>query len=64
MTVTGTAVTGGSHQVLTWLPPQYNDSRFSSTRFPVLMVLPGQPSTPQVHVPQLRLPLGGDEGDP
>lgn len=47
MTVPGTAATGGSHQVLTWLPPQYDDAQRRNTRFPVLMVLTGQPSTPQ-----------------
>lgn len=47
MTVPGTAATGGAHQVLVWLPPQYQDRRDQNSRFPVLMVLPGQPSTPQ-----------------
>ena len=47
MTVAGTAATGGGHQVLTWLPPQYTDPSFQNAHFPVLMVLPGQPSTPQ-----------------
>ncbi len=33
--------------VLVWLPRQYDQPQFKRTRFPVLMVLPGQPSTPQ-----------------
>jgi S-formylglutathione hydrolase FrmB len=33
--------------VLVWLPKQYDQPQFKRTRFPVLMVLPGQPSTPQ-----------------
>ncbi|MGI8457431.1 MAG: alpha/beta hydrolase [Propionibacteriaceae bacterium] len=37
--------TNGSHQVKVWLPPQYQ-SAAAGERFPVVMVLPGQPSTP------------------
>lgn len=33
--------------VLIWLPKQYDQPEFRKTRFPALMVLPGQPSTPQ-----------------
>ncbi|HET9648871.1 MAG TPA: alpha/beta hydrolase-fold protein [Microlunatus sp.] len=33
--------------VLAWLPRQYEQRQFAKTRFPVLMLLPGQPSTPQ-----------------
>jgi hypothetical protein len=33
--------------VLAWLPPQYDQPQYRSTRFPVLMMLPGQPGTPQ-----------------
>lgn len=47
MTVPGSTATGGNHQMLTWLPPQYNDPADRSRRFPVMMVLTGQPSTPQ-----------------
>lgn len=32
--------------VLVWLPPQYDQPAFKTTRFPVLMMLPGQPSSP------------------
>lgn len=32
---------------LVWLPPQYRDPRNAHSRFPVVMFLPGQPSTPQ-----------------
>jgi enterochelin esterase-like enzyme len=46
-------VPGRSHadharKVLVWLPPQYQQPQFKTTAFPVLMVLPGQPSTPEV----------------
>jgi enterochelin esterase-like enzyme len=37
-----------SRKVLVWLPPQYEKPGFKTTAFPVLMVLPGQPSTPEV----------------
>ncbi|GAA3640973.1 alpha/beta hydrolase [Microlunatus ginsengisoli] len=33
--------------VLVWLPKQYDDPANQSQKFPVLMVLPGQPSNPQ-----------------
>lgn len=33
--------------VLAWLPPQYDQPQYRSTRFPVVMMLPGQPGTPQ-----------------
>jgi S-formylglutathione hydrolase FrmB len=33
--------------VLIWLPKQYNQPRYRRTKFPVVMVLPGQPSAPQ-----------------
>lgn len=33
--------------VLVWLPKQYDELRNRLTKFPTLMVLPGQPSTPQ-----------------
>lgn len=42
------AASGASAPVLVWEPPQYSDPAFARTRFPVLMVLPGQPSTPAV----------------
>lgn len=33
--------------VLAWLPPQYGQPAYRHTRFPVTMMLPGQPGTPQ-----------------
>jgi pimeloyl-ACP methyl ester carboxylesterase len=39
-------VSGATDQVLVWLPPQYDASAAAGTKFPVLMVLPGQPGTP------------------
>ena len=39
--------TGRQHQVLVWLPPQYDLPAYRRHRFPVLMFLAGQPSTPQ-----------------
>ena len=35
------AQSGISQTVMTWLPPQYHDRRYASTRFPVVMVLGG-----------------------
>lgn len=46
ITVPGTTATGGAHQVLMWLPPEYTMPRCRDQQFPVLMMLPGQPSTP------------------
>ena len=40
---------GVTGQALVWLPPQYQDPRYAGMKFPVLMFLPGQPSSPQ-HV--------------
>lgn len=37
-----------ARKVLVWLPPEYGQPQFNKTTFPVLMVLPGQPSTPEV----------------
>lgn len=34
---------------LVWLPPQYSAKQYSTTRFPVVMFLPGQPGSP-AHV--------------
>jgi hypothetical protein len=33
--------------VLVWLPSQYDQPAFKNTRFPVLMMMPGQPGTPE-----------------
>lgn len=41
----GAAHTAGDAVV--WLPPQYRDLHYAASRFPVVMFLPGQPSTPQ-----------------
>ena len=32
--------------VMVWLPPQYNQPHFRNHKFPVVVFLPGQPSTP------------------
>jgi enterochelin esterase-like enzyme len=45
--VHGTA-SGAAGPVLVWRPPQYDQPAYAHTRFHVLMVLPGQPSTPAV----------------
>ncbi|HEY0238185.1 MAG TPA: alpha/beta hydrolase-fold protein [Friedmanniella sp.] len=39
---------GAQAPVLVWRPPQYDQPAYARTKFPVLMVLPGQPSTPAV----------------
>jgi Putative esterase len=46
LTVNGKA-SRASGIVLVWLPPQYDSPAFRKTRFPVLMMMPGQPSTPE-----------------
>ena len=38
---------GGKNDVYVWLPPQYNDPAYAKTDFPVLMLFPGFPGTPQ-----------------
>ena len=38
---------GATLPVLVWLPPQYDQPAYAHTRFPVSMVLPGQPSSPR-----------------
>ena len=46
LTVPG-RVSGARADTLVWLPPQYHDPANAGHRFPVVMFLPGQPSTPQ-----------------
>jgi hypothetical protein len=38
--------TGTDHEVLVWLPPEYDLPAYRTHRFPVVMFLTGQPSTP------------------
>jgi enterochelin esterase-like enzyme len=47
ITVTGGPGRNGKHRVLVWLPREYDDPSAQTTQFPVVMVLPGQPSTPE-----------------
>lgn len=35
------------NDVYVWLPPQYNDPRYAKSDFPVLLLFPGFPGTPQ-----------------
>lgn len=37
---------GGANDVYVWLPPQYNDPAYARTDFPVIMLFPGFPGTP------------------
>jgi predicted esterase len=37
---------GAARQALVWLPKQYDEPAYAHTRFPVVVFLPGQPSTP------------------
>jgi enterochelin esterase-like enzyme len=48
LTVDQRSPAGRARRILVWLPPQYQQPEFRTTRFPVMMVLPGQPSTPEV----------------
>ena len=43
----------GDNDVLVWLPPQYNDRAYANTDFPVVMLLPGYPGTPQTWFGQM-----------
>jgi dienelactone hydrolase len=47
LTVQGRTQTDPLRQTLVWLPPQYDQAVYRTARFPVVMVLPGQPSTPE-----------------
>lgn len=47
LTIAGSSGTNGSHQILVWLPPHYKASLAHHARYPVAMILPGQPSTPE-----------------
>jgi enterochelin esterase-like enzyme len=44
---------GGDNNVLVWLPPQYNDPAYANTDFPVVMLFPGYPGTPQTWFGQM-----------
>ncbi|MEZ0065141.1 enterochelin esterase-like enzyme [Streptacidiphilus sp. MAP12-20] len=41
------ARSGVEGSLYVWLPPQYNDPAFANTDFPVVVLLPGTPGTPQ-----------------
>lgn len=41
-------VNGNTLDSLVWLPPQYDQPRYRNTKFPVVMFLTGQPSSPAV----------------
>lgn len=45
---------GSPDQVLIWLPPHYHSLALLHRRLPVVMFLPGQPSTPQVAFTHFR----------
>jgi S-formylglutathione hydrolase FrmB len=45
MPIAGPA-TGVARHALVWLPKQYDEPAYAHTRFPVVVFLPGQPSTP------------------
>jgi len=38
---------GASMGVLVWLPREYEQPQYQQTKFPVVMMMPGQPGTPQ-----------------
>lgn len=38
---------GATADILVWLPPQYDEPDYADKKFPVMMVLPGQPSLVQ-----------------
>jgi hypothetical protein len=52
LTVKGRTQTDPVRQTLVWLPPQYDQAAYRTARFPVVMVLPGQPSTPEAMLRQ------------
>ena len=39
---------GRDDQVLVWLPPEYDEPAYRTHRFPVVMFVAGQPSSPQI----------------
>ncbi|MBW8804768.1 MAG: hypothetical protein AUG49_04950 [Catenulispora sp. 13_1_20CM_3_70_7] len=44
---------GGQNDVMVWLPPQYNDPAYANTDFPVVMLFPGYPGSPQTWFGQM-----------
>lgn len=38
---------GGANDVMVWTPPQYDDPAYANTDFPVVLLFPGYPGTPQ-----------------
>lgn len=48
------SVPGASGQAIVWLPPQYSDPAFAHHKFPVLVFLHGEPSTPDVVFTQYQ----------
>ena len=38
---------GGTNDVMVWTPPQYNDPAYANAAFPVVLLFPGYPGTPQ-----------------
>ena len=42
--------------VTVWLPPQYFESRYAHTRFPVVQLLSGTPGTPQTWLGAMQAP--------
>lgn len=46
--------TGNQDQVMVWLPPQYQQPAYAHTKFPVVMFLSGQPSTPEIAFNQFN----------
>ena len=38
---------GGTNDVMVYTPPQYDDPAYANTAFPVVMLFPGYPGTPQ-----------------
>lgn len=38
---------GGNNDVMVWTPPQYNEPAYANTEFPVIMLFPGYPGSPQ-----------------
>lgn len=43
--------------VMVWLPPQYFESAYAHTRFPVVQLLSGTPGTPQTWLGAMQAPL-------
>lgn len=57
----GGSVTGISRRALIWLPPQYDEPRYAATRFPVLVLLHGDPGEARGFIYGMHVDTAADD---